>query len=250
MKYRLGKLPARPDPRDFKLKSYLNRKLPTPPYEFGHSDLIEEWGMLANDRLGLCVLAGFAHQQMVASAEGGQLQKYNDDAVIKAYCEAAGYDPRYPWTDCGTNVRAGYKYWKSKGIPDANGERRKLKAFIALDAGDTLDLDHAIWLFGSAGIGVAVPDSCIEQFDRGEPWTVVKDSPVGGGHYIPVIDKRGGYYWVVTWGKLQPMTPDFFETYCDEAWCGLSEDMFRNGKTLENFDLPKLERDLVLLAAS
>jgi len=53
MLFKFGKKPARHDPRLFQLSNYLNKAtLPTPPAEFGHENLINSWGMLANDQYG------------------------------------------------------------------------------------------------------------------------------------------------------------------------------------------------------
>jgi hypothetical protein len=43
------------------------------------------------------------------------------------------------------------------------------------------------------------------------------------------------------------MTPQFYKTYCDEAWAILSPEMLKAGKSLEGFDLASLQADLKAL---
>jgi hypothetical protein len=55
---------------------------------------------------------------------------------------------------------------------------------------------------------------------------------------------------VVTWGALQEMTPRFFEKYCDEAWCYVSNENLRSGHNPEGFNLAQLKTDLKALEAA
>ncbi len=85
----------------------------------------------------------------------------------------------------------------------------------------------------------------MSQFDAGKPWSVVKGSRIEGGHYIPIVARRGSYVNVVTWGKTQRCTQSFIRTYCDEAWCVVSTEILNGqGQTPEGFDMAALRADL------
>lgn len=87
----------------------------------------------------------------------------------------------------------------------------------------------------------------MDQFNAGKAWTVVKGSPIDGGHYVPAIGYDSRYVYVVTWGKVQKMSWGFFAKYCDEAIAYLSTEMLLNGKSLEGFDVNQLNADLSAL---
>ena len=89
----------------------------------------------------------------------------------------------------------------------------------------------------------------MDQFNAGKPWSVVPGPDPTEGHYIPLVAFRT-YLECVTWGRIQQMTPQFFRTYCDEAWAILSPEMLKAGKSPEGFDLPQLRADLKALLAS
>ncbi len=49
----------------------------------------------------------------------------------------------------------------------------------------------------------------------------------------------------VTWAKIQPMTLEFFTTYCDEAYALLSAELLgEDGVSPEGFKLAELQADL------
>lgn len=83
----------------------------------------------------------------------------------------------------------------------------------------------------------------MDQFNAGKPWSVVPGPAPTGGHYIPLVAFRKNLE-CVTWGRIQQMTPQFFKTYCDEAWAILSPEMLKAGKSLEGFNLAQLQADL------
>ena len=245
----LGKKPAVPDPRDFKLRNYMRPyQFPPRPQQFGHEHLIDEWGMLGNDMVGNCVFAGAAHEQMIWSAEGGKQIEFTTQSVISDYSAVTGYDPNDPTTDRGTYVREALKYRRNVGMTGADGQRYKIDAFVSLEPGNVDELLNALYLFGAVGIGIRLTEKAMKQFEKGKAWGITcTPGQTLGGHYVPVVAKRRRLY-CVTWGRLQPMTRSFYRKYCDEAWCILSFDMFgEDGRTMEGFDIAQLKLDLTAL---
>jgi len=99
-------------------------------------------------------------------------------------------------------------------------------------------------------IGLLLPRSA--QWQRDE-WTLSSgaDARPGswGGHAVNLIDyTRGKGPVCVTWGRLLPMTWQFFEAYCDEAYAVLSPDWAtQKQKAPSGFDVAQLERDLAAI---
>jgi len=242
----LGKLAATEDGRDLKFAHYRTTPLPKHPAQFGHENLVKSWGMLGNDRYGDCVFAGAAHETIMLNLEAQRALKFSDDAVLSDYAAVTGFRKNDPSTDQGTNVRDAMKYRQSTGIVDASGARHRIGAYVSIDVEDIDSMLEAIYLFGCIGIGVRFPNSAMDQFNAGKPWSVVRRSRVEGGHYVPLVAKRD-MLMCVTWGKLQPVTDSFIQTYCDEAWAFISPEALTGGKSLEGFDAATLEQDLMAL---
>ena len=83
-------------------------------------------------------------------------------------------------------------------------------------------------------IGVQLPLTAERQVEAGQPWSVVSTTGQGspgswGGHAVPCVGFDANTLTCVTWGALQTMTWEWFNTYCDEAYACLAPDWFTNG---------------------
>lgn len=246
MNLKLGKKPATRDRRDLLFADYRTAALKEAPVGFDHTPRVTQpWGMLGNDSAGDCAIAGPAHETMLLNAEAGTQIPFTTQGVLAIYSAITGYNPNDPNTDQGSNVRDVLNYRAQTGFKDADGNIHKIGAYVALTAGNWAELLQALLVFETVGIGIQVPQSAMEQFQAGQPWTVVQNSPIEGGHYVPVVARPNeDIVKVVTWGALQEMTAEFYRTYCDEAWCYISVEDLTSGKTLDGFDLQALEDDL------
>lgn len=244
--FKLGKLPARPDAVKFSFSDYVTTKLPTPPKTFGHETLVSDFGMLGNDTVGDCVLAGGGHETMLWNKAAHRDVPFSTANTIGDYSAITGYDPKDPNTDQGTDMELAAKYRRTTGLADANGSRHKIGAYLKLTPGNLNEHLLAAYLFGAVGIGIKFPGSAMDQFNAGKPWSVVKASTIEGGHYIPFVAHRKNIV-VVTWGKCQQMTSGFFKKYNDESLVYISEEFLTNGKSPEGFDMAALQADLAAL---
>jgi hypothetical protein len=250
-RFKLGKTQARRGAVKFKLAKYLvQHKLPTPPKVFGHQALVRTWGVLANDEFQDCVWAGAAHETMLWNKEANKTAKFNDNVVLKDYAKVTGFNRNdLHNTDKGTDMQVAASYRRKTGVLAANGKRHKVKAYLALSPGNVDQLVLAIYLFGAVGIGFKFPDSARTQFDAGKPWEVTSGPPPKkkDTHYVPGVGRdSNGNIIVVTWGKLQRMTPKFYKKYCDEVIAYVSEEMLvpPTEVTLEGLKLEQLLKDL------
>lgn len=245
---RLGKRPARKGAIGLAFKNYFDAsEFPTPPLVFGKTGLIHDWQMFANDRVQNCVFAGAAHETMLWVAEaGGVPVSFSDGAVTSDYSAVTGYNARDPDTDQGTDMQQAAAYRQKVGILDARGKRHKVDSYVAIEPGEVEQLALATYLLGAVGVGIQFPDSAWDQFDHAEPWDVQPRSRIGGGHYIPCVGRNSqGNFLIVSWGRLQAVTPGFIERYMDEGVAYLSFEMLKDGKlSSRGFDAVTLKADL------
>lgn len=247
----LGKLPAEPRPRSLRFADYLTGApvLPTPPHTFGHERTIgsTQWGMLGNDSVGDCVIAGTFHLIMLWNAIVGRTVNIAPAQAIATYSAITGYNPADPSTDRGTNMWAGAKYFLNHGFTDSDGTVHKPAAILEIEAGNYQEHLLACYLFGGVGLGIEFPAFADDQFSAGQAWSVqTANSHIIGGHYIPLVARRSTLE-VVTWGRLQGMTEGFFKKYNDESIAYVSPEFLAQGKSPEGFNLAQLQADLAAL---
>jgi hypothetical protein len=212
--------------------------------------MVKNWGMLGNDEWGDCAIAGPLHQIMFNCAESGTSVNVDTDAALQNYAEITNFDinagpsGENP-TDNGTAIEVMADHWLNTGLLDSDNKRHKIVAFVDLNPGDTRELWTAMYLFGSAGLGFALPDTAQDQTARGEAWDVVSGAQIEGGHYVPVFNKfSADMNCGVSWGNPQPFTTRFFQTYNNQGVVVLDEEMLINMRSLDGFDDAQLRDDI------
>lgn len=248
MKKLLGKRPPKIDPRTFKLSNYLP---PSPPPAANWLKL-SKWDMYGNDAVGDCVEACAGHMINIwDSYSVPNAKQPTTKDIIAAYSAVTGYRPGDPNTDQGTVMLDFLKYWRNVGIAG-----HRIYAFAAIKPGDLKQLQQAVWLFGAAMVGLAMPITAQNQPNGWSvPGNLTGDAAPGswGGHCVPV----GAYQdsiparlrnAVITWGSNITMSDFFYETYCDEAYAVLSQEwMLTNGNAASGFNFTQLQADLSAL---
>jgi hypothetical protein len=244
MRYRLGKKPARPGAVDLRFDSLFSAvALPVPPAVFGAQAGVS-YGMLANDRYGDCVEAGAAHETVVMLAAVGRTVRFTDTDVLEDYATITGFVPGEDATDQGTDMQVAASYRQKTGVRDATGTRHKITAYAALRVGDVGEIALAAYLMGAAGFGMQFPSSAEDQFDAGEPWSVVPGDRIEGGHYVPIVGRAAsGNLVCITWGQSHEVTPGFYQQYCDESIAYVSQEFLSSASNLSpgGFSLSALE---------
>jgi hypothetical protein len=205
--------------------------------------------MLGNDTYGDCVFAGAAHETMMWMGEhyGSPTRGFRDEDVLADYGAVTGFTPGNPSSDQGAVVLDALNYRRHVGIRDEKGARHKLGAYVELEPGNWDEVKLALYLGHAVGVGIEFPDSAMEQFNAGQPWRSVAGARIEGGHYIPIVGVVHKRILVVTWGRTQSMSLEFFRRYCDEAYALLSPEMIRNGHSSEGFDYDALNAALAAL---
>ena len=244
---KLGKAPPRHDKRTLKLSNYIDRaKLPTAPDSRDWTTQVSGYGVMRNDSLGDCAIAGPGHMIQTWTAANGAESIPSDDAIVKAYAEVSGYDPRDGSNDNGCVMLDVLNYWRNTGIGG-----HKILGYALIEPHDVELVKIAINLFGGTDDGFALPITAQDQ----SVWDVVGDGVSGdsaryswGGHCVPKPKYDALHPVCVTWGQRLPMTWEFFTAYCDECYAVLSTDWVNGSKTAPNgFDLDALTADLAAI---
>jgi hypothetical protein len=240
-KMRLGRKAIKTDSRTLMMANYLPPTLPPPPPAFDWTKGITAWGMMLNDTLGDCTIAGAAHAVQVWSANTGGEVTVPDPTILSYYEQWDGYVQGQPNTDSGGVELDVLNNWQKNDFAD-----RKLLAFADPKPSNLVEIRQSIHMFGGVYIGLALPNTAQKQ----DVWDVVKtggaDAKPGswGGHcvFVPKYDEKG--FTCITWGALKTMTLAFWEKYCDEAHTLLSEVWITAKGSPAGFDQTQLLADL------
>lgn len=261
----LGKLPATYDSRDIRYADIRPKGvvLPQVPFSWGLGEDFgtSNWLMLGNgpdntvfegfQGCGDCAWAGPGHEEMQAAHEAKRaVPQFSGKTIVNQYSAYSGYNPETGANDNGSNVRDVLNWRQTKGLLDDNGNAYKIGTYVSIEPGNSSMLREACWLFESVGIGIEFPDSAMDQFNNGQVWSVVKNSPIDGGHYIPVVGHPWPNFWTcITWGQRQVMTWNFIATYCDEAWAYIDPERYSavTGDTYNSYKDADLEKYITMV---
>lgn len=200
------------------------------------------WGMLGNDKVGDCEVAGAIHGQMLDNAEGERaVPEFDEDGAIGIYSAIGGYDPKKPSTDQGLSTRETLSFRRKKGFGDARKHDHRIGIFGTLDYRDVDLLDEVGAKTGKIAIGTAITTAAAEQFDRCEPFHLTGDDELDGYHCVYIVGKLAGNFVVSTWGTLALMTPSYLQAQGDEAWAYATGAQINSesGETLAGLDVEK-----------
>lgn len=234
---RLGRRPARRDSRIPALARY-KRGVALPPPPSAVLPPQRNWTMSLNDQIGDCTIAGVAHCKQVWTGES-----MTDAEVLATYEQIGGYSPTDPTSDQGCVEVDVLQTWMQTGIA---GD--KLAGYCAVNIADFDELKDAVHWFGAVYLGINCPESALSNTQL---WDVVPGSPNAGGHAIIGVgyDDAKDLAYVVSWGKLVPVTRAFVGKYLEEAYALLSQDMLVNpaGVGPARLDWATLTADMQIL---
>jgi len=240
-KMKLGRKAIKTDTPTLALARYLTPGLPPPPASADWTNGIASWGMMLNDKLGDCTIAGAAHAIQVFTANTSAMVTV-PDATIECYYERwDGYVAGNARTDKGGVELEVLNNWQKQGLAG-----HLLMAF-ADPAPNNLDqVRQSIALFGGVYIGLNLPLTAQSQ----DVWDIENSSGTKaapgswGGHcvFVPSYDEKS--FTCITWGELKTMTIAFWNRYCDEAHTLLSADWLAAKGAPSGFDQEQLQADL------
>lgn len=192
------------------------------------------WGMLGNDQVGNCTLAGAAHLDMAWNVEVDEHNTIPTTAEDeKEYFSMTG------GVDSGLAMTTVTTKWVKKGL---FGYKVKAAAPVALTQ---IALKQSIQFYGGAYLGVQLPDSAQSQFHQGGPttWSVVAHSPIDGGHCIIGVGFNPTGMLCVSWGQLLLAEWSWIAKYMDEAYVIVPDQFVEANKGPSVLNLAALEAD-------
>ncbi|MGA7781153.1 MAG: hypothetical protein WCA85_26070 [Paraburkholderia sp.] len=237
---KLGKLPARHDPRVPHLSRHMMVGVPKPAVDW--TGAVKSWPMLANDVHGDCTAAAAYHISQLWRANSSlDAWQPTDQEALALYSATSGF----PKVDEGAVEMDVLRYWSTFGIGTDIGT--ETIAFTSLNPQNLDELKLSIQWFGAAYLGVALPLSAQTQTE----WDVVAgaDSLTApgswGGHAVCAVAYDETSFTVVTWGALKKVTPAFMQKYLDEAYAVVSRDWLADsGISPPGLDWAALTRDM------
>lgn len=238
---KLGRKAIKTDSRTLALGNYLKPSLPAAPPAKDWTCGITDWGVMLNDKLGDCTIAGVAHAVQVWSAcTGGELTAL-DSTVLNYYEKWDGYNPTDPTTDNGGIELDVLNNWHNDGF-----DGHTLLAFADPKYTNLDEIRQSIALFGGVYIGLSLPITAQNQ----DVWDVVPNGGANarkgswGGHcvFVPKYDQKS--FTCITWGKPKTMTLAFWKKYCDEAHTLFGQNWLTAKGAPSGFDQAQLQTDL------
>jgi hypothetical protein len=240
-KMKLGRKAIKTDTRTLMFGDYLTPALPPPPPKADWTKGINSWGVMLNDTLGDCTIAGVGHAIQVWTANVGSMVTVPDPTIKSYYEKWDGYVPGNPSTDNGGIELDVLNDWQKQGFAG-----NVLLAFADPTPANFVQVRQSIALFGGVYIGLSLPLTAQTQ----DVWDVVpkggKNARPGswGGHcvFVPKYDQNG--FTCITWGQLKTMTLPFWKKYCDEAHTLLGQDWLNVKGAPSGFNQAQLQADL------
>ena len=212
-----------------KLAHYIHTGLANPPAAVSRPHPGFQWGMLANDQIGDCVIAMMLHSiEDFHLDDGTPVPAFTTEDAISVYSAITGYVPGDPSTDRGTDENAAMRYWEHTGLKTSDAGQHTIVATVAVDPSNLNECRIAIDEFVDLQIGIALPISAQGQTE----WTVVGDGKTGnsapgswGGHGIPYREYDAQTFACVTWGAELLLTVPFHQDYAQEAHVVVTKEM-------------------------
>jgi hypothetical protein len=221
------------------LTSFID-SMPLAPDSFDASAGITDWGMMMNDQLGDCTIAGPGHLIMSwTKLQTGTAVVVPDSSIVSAYEQFDGYVLGDPSTDQGGDMLTVLNDWQQYGI---GGHQITAHAEVNMTQ---MRIQQGVWLFRGLDCAVDLPISAQDQV--GKTWDISGDGKTGnsapgswGGHCVPIVQYDTLGLTCVTWGMLQRISWRFFMLYFNEAHAIITPDF-----TNPDFPLDMVTHDLL-----
>lgn len=251
---RLGARAPRIDPRTLKLSKY-NKLLAPVPTNSGLISAVASWPMFLNDSIGDCAEAAWAHMIEQWTQYAGKFQLPTDAYVLDLYEAVTGYNPNNPNSDQGTVLIDLLNYLRKQGL---------IEAYVAIDWTNKTEVQQAVYYFGGAYLGFALPISAqqpVQGLNGFPAWlrlpnlSGVNAPGSWGGHCVPIlgygVDNFGHEGMeVITWGQIYDMTYPFLNQTGTECYAILTPDWVEaDGNSPTGLNTSQLLVDLALITS-
>jgi hypothetical protein len=198
------------------------------------------WGMDGNDSKGDCGVAGLEHGfKAVDAVLNYPEQAPSDQDVVNYYLTYTGGQ------DTGVVLADFLAYVQKTGFFG-----HKVEAYAPVGVHDIPTLQFAVDAFDFSYTGITVTDAMMTAFQNGQPWTLDDtDSPVDGGHCVPLVGYDSAYLYCVTWGQIQPIAYSAWHYISSEAWAVVTGEFTVENSDGRGINLAALKADLPQLGS-
>jgi hypothetical protein len=236
------------------LADYIHEDAEAPPAAVTRPHPGFQWGMLANDTLGDCVIAMMLHTIEDFFLDAGYPPPaFSPADAIAMYSAITGYVPGDESTDQGTNEESAMEYWKTKGLVcKENSSTHTIVGSLGIDPKDHELMRRGIAEFVDVQLGVALPLSAQGQQEWAEPtggFGEGNEPGSWGGHGIPTREYDATDFKVVTWGEELLMTVEFSDGCVEQAFVVVTKEMLnKSGVGPSGVNWTKLTEDFAELS--
>ena len=235
-----GKLPARHNLGTLALSNYTKMSaLAFPPVKAWERPI--ELGMLGNDEVGDCTVAGFYHMLMTqrSVAQAGNPLIVTTPQALADYSAITGYDPTTGSNDNGALCADVLTYFQNKDM---------ILGKASVDFHNTDMVKAAIYTFGCLYTGFTVPQSTVNELQHGIDPTfnfIPNDTRTNEGHCVNFVGYGRSGAAFDSWGKVYHMGWDYLLQWFDEAYVVVTPDWIKaSGKSPSGLDLTGLVADM------
>lgn len=257
-----GKIAYKHDKRTLRFRDIINEhdKDKIIPESFDWATRIKpshNWGDYGNLKLNNCTFVTAAYLIMIwKSYKAPQIYRPGVYTIIDDYCELLK-DAKPEDKSLKSVLEAGgepleamkvLKYWRKNGI-----DGHKIIAFAKLSYNASkkqriAELKRAVYLYGGCFIGVNIPRSVEKQWQQSKKWDIIRGVPGGDArrrlwfsHAMLVTGYTEKDIRVVTFGKEEILTWEFYLKYVDEAYALFDERFLRARKTPSKMKVQELK---------
>jgi hypothetical protein len=179
---------------------------------------------LGNDAVGDCVAAGQGHWANQISWLEGKGSTVTEDDALALYKLISGWNGilNSP-TDTGSENIDALNVMLVLGLAGIKSAAWAPTWIDPLEPWS--NMKWCIYLFLGCMGGLSLPESAYTQINAGQPWSVVPNSPIVGGHETYFVGFDPNYFYINTWGFTQRVTPQFVNTYYNEMEISCSQNM-------------------------
>lgn len=198
-------------------------------------------GMMLNDHLGDCTIAGMYHARQVWTyAANKAMELANNSLVLKMYSVICGYVDGNSNTDQGGIEQHVLSFWVNTGIPTNDNTDDKLLGFVEIDPRVPNDVKRCIAEGGVCYIGIDIPQAWTESAP-GSTWDDTM-SPIAGGHCVIAVGYDDECVDIISWGLHFKMTWNAWAKVVDEAYMLLDRTWIR-ATGVSPFDMSEQDLD-------
>lgn len=243
-KMKMGKLPAKFDPRTYKLTAPLQEKLPVPPASINWAPDVQ-WPMWNNDTIGCCTQVSVASAIRVWTGKSATSPVLlTDQEVLQNYSAESGYVPGDASTDNGGVEVDVLNRWKNIGYCSPKGTD-KILSFGYVHPKDHDSIKRIVAMLGGAYIGIQLPNFAVSGDVQTWDLDPQGDNSIAGGHAVFIHGYDDKNLYLNTWGQAWTMTWAFFDTFVEESYGIISQDWINaKGETPEGETLEELNKEL------